>query len=127
MTKAHAIDLLMTHKGEVLAATGWEGYLACGPGFLVADAHNVGYLPKCLAQHFPPAIRKRLQRLVKSYRPETEVVVMLVYPVEGTVLLALGKRKPLLPPEEALLKWAGRPGLPPMETALFPVAEDRAA
>jgi hypothetical protein len=120
MTERQAIDLLIKNKGEVLAGTGWEGYLAAGRGFLVSDGQNVGYFPARLAVHFPSVLRRRVQRLVKSYQPERELVVLLSVLFEGKIMLALGKRTPALTPEEAFLKHAGTPGMPSMQPVYFP-------
>lgn len=127
MTEARAIDLLMTHKGETLAATAHEGFCAGGRGFLVTDGQSVGYFTENLTVLFPPIMRKRVQRLVRSYRPESELVVALAVPFGERHMMALGKRKPPLTPEECFLKHAGTPGCPPIQVVRVPVGEDVAA
>ena len=121
MTESEAIDLLMEKKGEILAGTGWEGYCKAGKGFLVTDGQSVSFMPLSLVERFQQPIRRRVQRLVKSYQPERELVVLLAVPFEGQIMLALGKRTPALRPEEAFLKHAGTPGCPPMHTINVPV------
>jgi hypothetical protein len=123
MTEARAVDLLMVHKAEVLAATGWEGHLAGGRGFMVCDGQNVGYFTENLALLFPPALRKRARRLLRAYDPAREVVVALAVPVGERHMMALGKRTPSLPPEEAFLKRVGTPGCPPIQVVRVPVDE----
>jgi hypothetical protein len=68
-----------------------------------------------MATHFPPAIRRRVERLVKSYQPEREIVVLLAVSIDKEIVVALGKRTPALTPEAAFLKHAGTPGCPPMQ------------
>lgn len=123
MTEAQAIDYLMKNKGEVLSITGWEGYMAGGPGFMVCDGQNVGYFTENLAVLFPPAMRKRVRRLLRAYDPAREVVVALAVPVGERYMMALGKRTPSLPPEEAFLKRVGTPGCPPIQVVRVPVDE----
>src|SRR5262245_26407516 len=84
VTEHQAIDFLMKEKGEALSATGWEGYLAGGRGFMVSDGRDIGYFPACLTKYFPPALRKRVRRLVAAYQPEREVVALLSVPYAGT-------------------------------------------
>jgi hypothetical protein len=115
MTERQAIDLLMQHKSEPLAATAWEGYMAAGRGFLMTDGQSVSYIPLSLVGRFQQQIRRRLLLLVKSYRPATQVVVLLAVPVDREIMLALGKRAPVFTPEAAFLKHAGTPGCPPMQ------------
>jgi len=123
MTETEAINLLMEHKGEVLAATGWEGYCKAGKGFLVTDGQSVSFMPLSLVGWFQQPIRRRLLPLVKSYQPERELVVLLAVPFEGQIMMALGKRTPALKPEKAFLKHCGTEGCPPMQTIKFPVPE----
>jgi len=123
MTEAQAIDYLMKNKGEVLAATAWEGYVAAGRGFSVTDAENVGYFPASMAVLFPPAIRKWVQRLVRSYQPETEIMVALSVPIGEQVMVAVGKRTPTPTPEGCCLKLTGTTALPPIQVVPFPVSE----
>lgn len=127
MTETEIIDYLMSKKGEVLSATAWEGYLAAGRGFLATDGQSVSYFPASMAAHFPPVVRRRLLPLVKAYRPERELVVLLVVPIGREIMLALGKRTPALTPEEAFLKHAGTPGCPPMQIILHAPLERPAA
>jgi hypothetical protein len=121
MTERQVIDLLMTNKGEVLTATAWEGFIASGRGFMVSDGQSVGYFPACITAHFPPLIHRRVERLVKSYRPERDIVVLLAVPVDREIMLALGKRTPILSPEAAFLKHTGTEGCPPMQPVYYPV------
>jgi hypothetical protein len=127
MTESQAIDFLMDRKGEVLSATGWEGYLAAGKGFLVTDGQSISYFPACMVAPFPPVVRRRVQRLVKSYKPTTQIVVLLAVPVDREIMLALGKCTPALTPEEAFLKHCGTDGCPLMEVVFHPPLERPAA
>jgi hypothetical protein len=117
MTESQAIDFLMERKGKVLAATGWEGFLAAGKGFLVTDGQSVSFMPLSLVGRFQTHIRRRLLPLVKSYVPATQIVVALLVPLDpATIVIALGTRMPALAPEEAFLQYTGTPALPPMQT-----------
>src|SRR4051794_1673953 len=111
----------MQNKGEVLAAHSWEGFLSAGRGFSVADAENVGYFPASMVMLFPPAIRKRVQRLLRSYDPAREIIVLLSVLIGEQVMVALGKRTPALTPEECFLKLTGTPACPPIQVMPFPI------
>jgi hypothetical protein len=126
MTEAQAIDFLMEHKGPALSATAWEDYVTGGRGFLLSDGSEVAYCSGGIAPLFR-AIHKRLQRLLKSYQPAREIVVVFAVPFDGRAMLALGKRTPALTPEEAFLALAGTPGMPPMQVVLVPVAQAQEA
>jgi hypothetical protein len=121
VTEVEAIDLLMRRKGEALAATSWEGFCTAGRGFMVSDMRNVGYFPASMAGLFHPPLRKRMQRLLTRYNPRTEIVVVLSVPLGARAMVAIGKRRPTLPPEQAFLTLAGTPALPPMELKRLPV------
>lgn len=123
MTENHAIDLLMEHKGEVVAATGWEGYIAAGRGLVMTDGTTAHYIPLSMLRRLPPDLRRRVLPLVQSYRPTTQVVAVLVVELDRTIALAVGTRTPPLPPEAAFLKHAGTPGCPPMQVIGIPVSE----
>lgn len=112
--ESDVLDLVMTHRGEILSATGWEGFIAAGRGFIVTNGANAGYTRACDTWQLPPIIRKRVKRLVQSYDPTKEIVLLFVATEGGQSYLAVGKRTPALPPEECLIKWAGTPELPKM-------------
>jgi hypothetical protein len=127
MTESQVIDCLMERKGEVLSATGWEGFLAGGKGFLVTDGQNVSYFPACMAAHFPPVVRRRVQRLVESYQPATQIVVLLAVPVDREIMCVLRTHTPILSPEQAFLKHVGTPGCPPLQIVFHAPLERPAA
>jgi hypothetical protein len=116
--EADAIDCLMSHKGEVTAATAWEGFLSVGRGAVMCDGTSAAYMSAENIWRLPSLVRRRAQRLVRDYDPTRELVLLLVL-VEGEQkYLALGKRTPALPPEECLLRWAGRKECPPMRVLM---------
>jgi hypothetical protein len=112
------IDLLIERKETVLAATGWEGYIAAGRGALMTDAKTVVYLNRpAIKYRFPgsSADRKRLLCAVDHYDPTTEIVALVCW-ADGSVTIR--RHTPRLPPEAALLERAGTAGMPPMTPAL---------
>jgi hypothetical protein len=40
------VNLLIKRKGEAIAATCWEGYLAVGRGALMTDGRSAVYIPR---------------------------------------------------------------------------------
>jgi hypothetical protein len=115
--EAEAIDSLMAHKGEVTAATAWEGFLSVGRGYVMCDGTNAAYVPAAEAWRLPSLVRRRVQRLTREYDPTKEIVLLLVLTEGDQQYLALGKRTPALSPEECLLKWIGREECRPMKAA----------
>src|SRR5262245_18368581 len=124
MTEAEAIDLLMERKGAVLAAIAWGGFLLVGRGYVLTDGDSVGYVPACMAARLPRVLRCPVRRLVRLYRPEKELVLLLATFVGRTIVVALGKRAPVLPPQGCFHTLGGTPGCPPLQAVPWPGSAD---
>lgn len=112
------LNVLLAAKGEDMAALAWEGFLAGGRGAVMTDLDNGHYLPKkTIIRHFPglKAIRKRLVHLVNTYRPQTQLVLLIGVNTGRSTRWLLRTWTPPIRPEDALLRLVGTSGCPPMK------------